>query len=434
MAAEGARDELWLRLLALHLGASDMWDVWQSGRYLLGEDEEALGHADGLPEKVRRTLETGMIVSYARPFVDTRRGLPQMKRARGLSDELRATHKEILVRRHTVYAHTDNTAHRRILELGDPTVLAEWLRDPAATFTEEWHSPTDAGLRDLMALSKAHLDAFVDEIGRVRLRVLNCEGVASQGDAGESLARATHHEAQAHGELPIDGAIDGRPRIHGELVEPDEIAIPLLVAIGRFVFAAGGLEQALQLEAIRLFYTQIAAGAAEPNAVLQAELDVLRRLTAGGLLTRLREFGLATELHDRVADAIRRRNDLVHRTFDDPKLMAAAIDGALLDDVVERVDRLAIDCGELTVELVAYAITQMEELFGMSREQLLSLVLAVEPGTIEDPREANLVALLRSLDDPGMLLTGLGELVPRREGGGESAVPRQVGEEISDGS
>jgi hypothetical protein len=43
-----------------------------------------------------------------------------------------------------------------------------------------------------------------------------------------------------------------RPRVTGWFVEPDERAVPLLLAIGNVVWAAAGLEKSLLLELTRL--------------------------------------------------------------------------------------------------------------------------------------------------------------------------------------
>lgn len=120
MSSSASDEHLYRRLHALVLGGSDMYDVLQTAQYLLGQHAEAPGHDGSLPWHVRRTLETGLFVTYARPFVEGRgRGLPQLKRARGLSAELQASHADILERRNTVYAHTDETPLRRILELSN---------------------------------------------------------------------------------------------------------------------------------------------------------------------------------------------------------------------------------------------------------------------------------------------------------------------------
>jgi hypothetical protein len=126
-----------------------------------------------MPWHVRRTLETGLFVTYARPFVDARGG-GQIKRARGLSDELRASHDDIVNRRNRVYAHTDRTPLRRILELSDPEERAAWVR-ARGELQEEWFPPTRQGLEIAIALAAAQLQSFLDEIDAVRSRILAIE-------------------------------------------------------------------------------------------------------------------------------------------------------------------------------------------------------------------------------------------------------------------
>jgi signal transduction histidine kinase len=143
-------------------------------RYLLGDHPEAPGHAAEEPWRVRRTMETGMIVTYARPFVDSRRdGLPRLKRAVNLTAELRESREELLSRRNAVYAHTDETPLRRILELSDPAKLEDWLSEPRGELREEWHPPTNAMLGDVIALTTAHLGSFLDEIDALRTQRLS---------------------------------------------------------------------------------------------------------------------------------------------------------------------------------------------------------------------------------------------------------------------
>jgi hypothetical protein len=169
-------EHLYRRLHALVLGGSDLYDVLQTAQYLRGEHPDAPGHDGRLPWHVRRTLETGMFVTYARPFVDASgRGLPQLKRARGLSAELRASHEEILERRNRVYAHTDETPLRRILELSNAAERAAWVREQRE-LSEEWFPPTREGLEDVVALATAHLESFLSEIDEVSNRILATEG------------------------------------------------------------------------------------------------------------------------------------------------------------------------------------------------------------------------------------------------------------------
>lgn len=94
---------LWARLETVVLAAVDMVDVAETCRYLLGDHPEAKDHGDGAPWRVRRTLETGLFVTYARPFAISRKG-GHLSRAGGLSENLRKYHDEIVERRNTVYA------------------------------------------------------------------------------------------------------------------------------------------------------------------------------------------------------------------------------------------------------------------------------------------------------------------------------------------
>jgi hypothetical protein len=161
---------LYARLEALILAAVDMNDAAETAMYLLDDHPDARGHGGKMPWHVRRTLETGMFVTYARPFADTR-GRPSMKRVSQLSKELRAAHDDIVQRRNRVYAHTDRTALRRILELSEPEERAAWVQDGGDP-REEWFPPTPDGLRDVIALAHTQLASFLEEMGAIRRRIV----------------------------------------------------------------------------------------------------------------------------------------------------------------------------------------------------------------------------------------------------------------------
>ena len=169
------REALYRRLHALLLGGVDMHDVFETAHYLRDTHSDATGHADGMPWRARRTLESGMFVAYARPFVDGRgRGLPQLKRAQGLTAELRDSHVEILRRRDNVYAHTGDASLRQILELTEPCDRAAWVRDQG-DLSEQWFPPTPELLDDVVMLAAAHLESFLAEIEEVRVLILATE-------------------------------------------------------------------------------------------------------------------------------------------------------------------------------------------------------------------------------------------------------------------
>jgi hypothetical protein len=102
-----------------------------------------------------------------------------MKRASGISDELRTSHDDIVERRNRVYAHTDRTLLRRILQVSDPVERAAWVRE-RGELREEWFPPTRAGLESTIALATAHLKAFLEEIDAVRTRIIENETTMHQ--------------------------------------------------------------------------------------------------------------------------------------------------------------------------------------------------------------------------------------------------------------
>jgi hypothetical protein len=207
---------------------------------------------------------------------------------------------------------------------------------------------------------------------------------------------------------PPDQSDEGRPRVTGWFIEPGGHTTPLLVAVGRAVFAAAGLEHALQLELVRLILVRQAADGSESN--LDSELRRLRRLTAGALLTELGKRGLATELHERIRGAIERRNDLVHRTVEDPELSAGLGRGEGLDPVVARTTQLAAVCGELTVELVAFAIPKILEHLDLSLTDVIRMMEAADPATIPEPDQRRRIEAIRGLGDLRVLMDVFEEL------------------------
>jgi hypothetical protein len=212
-------------------------------------------------------------------------------------------------------------------------------------------------------------------------------------------------------ERPAEEDDDPRPRVTGFFVEPDEAGTPLAIAIGRAVVAAAALEKTLQLELARLLYIEHAGSGTEPDSTLAHDLSRLDNFTAGRLLKELRRLGLPTDLDKRIGDAVRRRNDVVHRTFEDPELARATTGRGNVDLVVDRIERLALDCGELAVELEMFAIPKLRELTGKSHVDLIDLVKAVDASTITDPRERKQLEAVQAfaeLEDLSAVLEALG--------------------------
>jgi hypothetical protein len=208
-----------------------------------------------------------------------------------------------------------------------------------------------------------------------------------------------------------------RPRVVGSFVEPDDVAMPLLVAVGQALFAVAGLEKSLQLELIRLIVAGRPSDAPTRGLSLESLADV-ERLTAGQLLAQLRTLGLPEDLDGRIGTVIQRRNDLVHHPYEDPDLVRGLAGGEDLRRAVARVEQLAVDAGELAVELQLFVVPKLEKLFGKSRDALIPIVQGLNPETINDARDRRQVEAVQAflaLDD-GTLELGCGfPGVPRAE-------------------
>jgi hypothetical protein len=171
---------LGVRLKAFVLGRLDMMAVHDTATYLLGEHTDATGHDAGLPVAVRRVVETGLVVTYARPFTSTRGGFV-LPKARGLSPELLQTHNQLLDLRKQFFAHNDDTPWRQLRHpeqveepAGWPEDLPMWIREgiPVEGLLEQWTLPTRQGLEAIRVLADANYARFEAEIDRIveRLR------------------------------------------------------------------------------------------------------------------------------------------------------------------------------------------------------------------------------------------------------------------------
>jgi hypothetical protein len=85
--------------------------------------------------------------------------------------------------------------------------------------------------------------------------------------------------------------------------------------------------------------------------------------------------------------------------------IASALRGEITG-AVEWVERLALDCGELAVEFHLFSVGKLESMTGKSPRQMIDVVHAIDPTTIEDPRMRRQVEAIRELGD----LDELGDL------------------------
>ena len=116
---------------------------------------------------VWQITETGLVVTYARPFVDRKvSGFP-LKASRVVPSELRALHDELVQRRKDLYAHTDASAptdRRRIVK----------------------SSPWEA--RGPVPMTEDQLRAFAELATAVRLRI--------ETELGEEMSKPPHPDAR----------------------------------------------------------------------------------------------------------------------------------------------------------------------------------------------------------------------------------------------
>jgi hypothetical protein len=154
----------------LHLACRDFWDVGICVDYLL----DAASSATQLDARVRLVLETGMLITYARPFSGG--SGRTISAASELSQALKEFHEDILHRRNKVYAHTDHTDIRQILDLRSNDAVAALVAGNDDTpVREEWDSLSDDGLYYLGQLSRIHYTQTHAEVDRLRVRLGSTE-------------------------------------------------------------------------------------------------------------------------------------------------------------------------------------------------------------------------------------------------------------------
>jgi hypothetical protein len=198
-------------------------------------------------------------------------------------------------------------------------------------------------------------------------------------------------------EVVTDEEEQPRPRATGWFESADETFAPLMVALGRLVWGAAVLEKALHLELARVHYERAHASSDPAAYGLSDILVATEQLTGGQARSQLEALGLPADLDARIRGAVAHRNAILHRPLEDPELARDVGTGEGLEAVIERVERLALDCGELGVELERYAGDRLVTLLGISREQMAEALTTLDPATIQDERmRAQLEALKAS--------------------------------------
>lgn len=142
------------RLRRLRLAAKDM--------ELVAETARALADRRGPARMFERVLETGLIVTYARPYLDSSKaGLGGKWRPTDKAD--RRFHDRIITElRHPYHAHADHTPRRTIMD------TTEYLgREGAPSYAEAWWRLTDDELAQIAALADKQRERFEAEARRV---------------------------------------------------------------------------------------------------------------------------------------------------------------------------------------------------------------------------------------------------------------------------
>lgn len=135
-----SRDRTLDEITRFRFAQSDMQQVVAAAEALVDEHADGYGH-------LGRALETALVVCYARPFSkDNAVGSlghkwPPLKRFRDL-------HRELLGLRNRVYAHTDRTVAREVVE------VSQLLGRPfSGSWTEAWHPIDPSVLPTIITLA-----------------------------------------------------------------------------------------------------------------------------------------------------------------------------------------------------------------------------------------------------------------------------------------
>jgi hypothetical protein len=191
---------------------------------------------------------------------------------------------------------------------------------------------------------------------------------------------------------------EDRPRVSVRIEEGDQRWQSLLAAIGRAVMCAALLESSLQVEVARLAW-EVKQDSDSDSRVHRMNIAELGGMTAGQLLGELRTFGLSTEIEARIADAIARRNRLVHHPFEEQDLGDPSGSPGY-EHAVERIDRLARDCASLAAELHIFALRKLGETTGRTREDIVAEILNADLSLVADPRERASLERRQATGDP----------------------------------
>jgi hypothetical protein len=171
----------------------------------------------------------------------------------------------------------------------------------------------------------------------------------------------------------------------------DEGVDALLRAVGRLVWGANLLETVLRLLVIHLREER------DGEYPAGEEFARLEEASAGRLLGLLRGLHIPADLEARIGEAIDRRNEVVHRMFEMPEMVAAMVGGEGMDAVVGQIEAVALDCGSIGVELFTVAGAALEAKMGKTPAELAEMLAGIDLEAVEDGRSRRQLESIRAL-------------------------------------
>lgn len=171
----------------------------------------------------------------------------------------------------------------------------------------------------------------------------------------------------------------------------DEGVDALLRAVGRLVWGANLLETVLRLLVIHLREER------DGEYPAGEEFARLEQASAGRLLGLLRGLHIPADLEGRIDEVIDRRNEVVHRMFEMPEMVAAMVGGEGMDAVVQQIEAVALDCGSIGVELFTVAGAALEVKMGKTPAELAELLAQVPLEAVEDARSRRQLESIRAM-------------------------------------
>ncbi len=126
-----------------------------------------------------RVIETGMVATYARPYIQSSEaGLGKKWWPKGEED--RKLHDQLVELRSEYHVHADHTAERRLENLG---ILYEDESRPR--WTESWSRLPNWKLREVEALSTRQAALFEAEAARLDLELFGPTAIPTPGSPAE---------------------------------------------------------------------------------------------------------------------------------------------------------------------------------------------------------------------------------------------------------